>query len=85
MEFEALLHLLSSYENASGQKVNGGKTTLFFSPNTPYVSRTAILNLFGTTTITQFEKYLGLPLVIGRAKKRVFNDIKDRVWRRLQG
>ena len=49
------------------------------------MSRIAILNLFGTTTTTQFEKYLGLPPVIGRAKKRVFNDIKDRVWRRLQG
>jgi hypothetical protein len=26
------------------------------------------LNLFGTTATTQFEKYLGLPLIIGRAK-----------------
>ena len=30
---------------------------------------------------TKFEKYLGLPLVIGRAKKRAFNEIKDRVHR----
>jgi hypothetical protein len=34
---------------------------------------------------TKFEKYLGLPLVIGRAKKRAFNEIKDRVHRRLHG
>jgi hypothetical protein len=26
-----------------------------------------------------------LPPVIGRAKKRAFNDLKDRVGRRLQG
>jgi hypothetical protein len=43
------------------------------------------MGLFGTSTTTQFEKYLGLPPVIGRAKKRAFNSIKDRVMRRLQG
>ena len=43
------------------------------------------MGLFGTTKTTQFEKYLGLPPVISRAKKRAFNSIKDRVMRRLQG
>jgi hypothetical protein len=28
---------------------------------------------------------LGLPPVVGRAKRRAFNEIKDRVWWRLQG
>uniref|UniRef100_A0A2N9HKR3 RNase H type-1 domain-containing protein n=1 Tax=Fagus sylvatica TaxID=28930 RepID=A0A2N9HKR3_FAGSY len=45
----------------------------------------AILLKLGFHKRTQFEKYLGLPLVIGKAKKRAFNDIKDRVWRCLQG
>ena len=82
---EALLQLLSVYEHASGQKVNGGKTALFFSKNTPQGCQDIILHLFGTSATTQFEKYLGLPPVIGRAKKRTFNELKDRVWRRLQG
>ena len=85
LKCQALLHLLSIYESASGQKVNGSKTAIFFSHNTTQASRDIILYLFGTTTTTQFEKYLGLPPVIGRAKKRVFNDLKDSVGRRLQG
>ncbi len=84
-ECEALLELLKTYEHASGQKINSGKTALFFSHNAQQDCRQIILNLFGTSTTTQFEKYLGLPLVIGKAKKRAFNDIKDRVWRCLQG
>uniref|UniRef100_A0A2N9H9Z1 Reverse transcriptase domain-containing protein n=2 Tax=Fagus sylvatica TaxID=28930 RepID=A0A2N9H9Z1_FAGSY len=81
----ALHNALSLYERASGQKVNGNKTALFFSPNTPHDTRTSITTLFGTSPTTHFEKYLGLPPVMGRSKKRAFNEIKDRVWRRLQG
>jgi hypothetical protein len=58
---------------------------LFFSHNTNSSRREDILNLFGATPTIQFEKYLGLPPIIGRAKKKAFNAIKDRVWRRLQG
>jgi hypothetical protein len=84
-EGAALLDLLLCYENALGQKVNSEKTTLFFSPNTQQVTRVAIMHLFGTNPTTQFAKYLGLSPIIGRAKKKTFNAIKDRVWKRLQG
>ena len=84
-ECEEVLKVLSLYENASRQQVNGGKIALFFSHNTNSSRREDILNLFGATPTTQFEKYLGLPPIIGRAKKKAFNAIKDRVWRRLQG
>jgi hypothetical protein len=33
-ECEALLELLKTYELSSGQKINSGKTTFFFSHNT---------------------------------------------------
>jgi hypothetical protein len=84
-ECTVLLQLLSTYEHASGQKVNGGKTAVFFSHNTPTACQESILQLFGTTTTNHFEKYLGLPPVIGKAKKQAFNAVKDRVWQRLQG
>ena len=82
---QALLNVLSVYERASGQKVNGAKTALFFSHNTPQPRHAQIMDLFRTSPTTQFEKYLGLPPIIGRSKKKAFNPIKDRVWRRLQG
>jgi hypothetical protein len=84
-ECEALLEILNTYEHASGQKINSGKTALFFSHNTQHECRQLIMDLFGTTPTTQFEKYLGLPPVIGKSKKSAFNGVKDRVGRRLQG
>ena len=35
--------------------------------------------------IRSYEKYLGLPSLVGRNKKASFNYIKERVWRKLQG
>ena len=39
----------------------------------------------GVRAIRQYEKYLGLPALVGRAKKRSFIYIKERVWKKLQG
>ena len=33
----------------------------------------------------EYEKYLGLPTVVGRNKKASLNFIKERVWSKLQG
>ena len=32
-----------------------------------------------------YEKYLGLPSLVGKGKKVSFNYIKERVWQKLQG
>ena len=32
-----------------------------------------------------YERYLGLPAMVGRKKKASLNFIKDRVWGKLQG
>ena len=39
----------------------------------------------GIPEINQYEKYLGLPSLVGRNKKASFNYIKERVWKKLQG
>ena len=61
----ALQHILNLYESASGQMVNGDKTAVFFSHNTNLATRSDILHMFGTSATIKFEKYLGLPPVIG--------------------
>ena len=59
--------------------MNNDKTALFFSCNTSQITRDSICSMFGSNPTTQFEKYLGLSPVVGRAKRRAFNEIKDRV------
>ena len=44
-----------------------------------------IQNSLGVLEIKKYEKYLGLPAVVGRNKKASLNYIKDRVWGKLQG
>ena len=77
--------LLNLYEKVSSQKINSAKTTLFFSKNVLNPTKETIKNLLGVAEIKEYEKYLGLPAVVGRNKKASLNYIKDRVWGKLQG
>ena len=80
-----VLKILSDYEAVSGQKINREKTSLFFSKSTDEETRQEIQGVLGVQEIKFFEKYLGLPSLVGRGKKASFNYIKERVWRKLQG
>ena len=58
---------------------------MFFNHNTSPNVKPTILNIFGTSPTTQFKNYLELPPPIGRSKKQAFSEIKDQIWRKLQG
>ena len=45
-------NLLTLYEKASGKKVNGEKTALFFSKNMPLTKKSDIFAMFGTLPTT---------------------------------
>ena len=77
--------LLSTYEEASRQKLNRDKTTLFFSKITDTEIQDSIKDLLGVLEIKQYEKYLGLPSFVGRNKKASLAFIKEQVWKKLQG
>lgn len=83
-ECDKVLNLLDIYERASSQKMNKNNTT-FFSKSTPKNVLLAIKESLVLQEITQYEKYLGLPPLIGRGKKQSFNYIKERIWKKLQG
>ncbi|XP_042939410.1 uncharacterized protein LOC122274438 [Carya illinoinensis] len=80
-----LQHRLGIYEQASGQKINRGKTSTVFSHNVPFSQREAIMQFWGVQHYHQYEKYLGLPPMVGRGKYRAFSALKHRVWSKLQG
>ena len=73
------------YEQASGQQLNRTKTALFFSKNTPEEIKEEIKHGFGAQVIRQHEKYLGLPSLVGKNKRNTFNDIKDKLSKKLVG
>ena len=78
-ECDALQRILGVYENSSGQQLNRSKTSLFFSPNTSESTKHEIKNRFEAQVIKQHEKYLGLPSLIGRSKKKSFREIKEKL------
>jgi len=84
-ECDHIHRLLDLYESASGQQLNREKTSLFFSRNTRAEDRLLILQGSGLSSISSFEKYLGLPALIGRSRISTFNSIKTRIWNRING
>ena len=78
-DLQAIQHILSLYKGASGQQINRGKTTFFFSKAVMEDKKEEILNFLGVPKIMEYEKYLGLLAVVGRKKKANLNYIKERV------
>ena len=82
-ECQVILDILSIYERGLGQKINKDKTNIFFSSNTQHDLQTRIQQLLGVPAIRQYEKYLGLPAFVGKAKKQGFAYIKERIWKKI--
>ena len=76
---------LMEYEEVSGQKVNTDKSSIFFSPNTAQTTRDEIFNILGPMQNSRHTKYLGLPSLIGKSKKQVFEILKEKVGQKLVG
>ncbi|XP_023925933.1 uncharacterized protein LOC112037354 [Quercus suber] len=84
-ECNKLKEILKTYEAASGQKINTEKSSIFFSLNTSQELKDEILNILGPMTNSRYTKYLGLPSIIGRSKKLVFAEIKEKICKKLAG
>ena len=65
--------ILAEYEEVLGQKINKQKTSLFFSKSTKVDVKEEIKNMLGVNEIRSYERYLGLPSLVGRGKKASFN------------
>ena len=80
-----VLNILKEYDEASGQKMNRSKTSLFFSKSVLKEEKHGIKVAIGVPEILHYEKYLELPSLVGKGKKESFNYIKEKVWQKLQG
>ena len=66
---QTMLDILATYEQASRQQINCGKTQFFFSTNVEHHIRNKILDLLWVSVVSQYEKYLGLPSFVRQEKK----------------
>ncbi|XP_059441106.1 uncharacterized protein LOC132173594 [Corylus avellana] len=82
--WKRMSRILQIYEDASGQKLNKEKTSIFFSRNTEQMTKRRILELTGVPENHRFDTYLGLPALVGKSRSQAFKGIKDRIWKRLQ-
>lgn len=78
-EAEKVLELLHLYEKASGQKVNMGKSSVFFSTNVITYNRNDICQRLQMLEADDQTKYLGLPNILGRNKSAILGFLKDKV------
>lgn len=80
-----IMYLLDVYEKASGQKVNKEKTSMVFNTNVIPSQQAEIMQLWGVLQCQNYDKYLGLPSMVGRGKYQAFSQLKNKVWLKLQG
>nr|AAP53315.2 retrotransposon protein, putative, unclassified [Oryza sativa Japonica Group] len=84
-EAQQLQTILQIYEECSGQVINKDKSAVMFSPNTSSLEKGAVMAALNMQRETTNEKYLGLPVFVGRSRTKIFSYLKERIWQRIQG
>jgi hypothetical protein len=81
----SLQHVLETYCQSSRQLVSLSKSSAFFSPNTHVITRTEICQELNIDTKALFDKYLGLPAMVGPDRSDFFKHFIGRIKERLKG
>ena len=58
---------------------------MLFSRNTKPRQKKLVCDILQVTKETMSERYLGLPVHVGRSKSGTFVYLKGRIWKRIQG
>lgn len=82
---ECLQRLLQLYEFASGQKIDLDKIELLMSINVADQVVNNIKELWNVNSLQHHDRYLGLSSFIGKSRTSTFKELKEWVWRKLQG
>ncbi|KAA3469841.1 reverse transcriptase [Gossypium australe] len=81
----AVRDIIREYEMCAGQKVNYNKSLIYFGANVKEEVKEDITRVLGVRVASSPEKYLGLPMMVGRKKAWAFANFKDRFRKRVEG
>ena len=82
---QKLREILSLYEDASGQMINKDKSAVMFSKGTSNLGKRNFKLSLHIQDEAYNERYLGLPIYLGRSKTKAFGYLKERIWKKIQG
>ena len=78
-----LKKFLGHFASISGLHINYNKSSIQFSSNVPDSVINSINQSINVQRTSTLEKYLGIPLVKGRIKKEVFDDLTQSIKKQL--
>jgi hypothetical protein len=84
-EAVTLKSCMDIYCRWSGQAINCSKSSIHFSKNTASSTINSISGIFPFKRASISSKYLGLPLLFGKAKTAAFKDILGKVSGKIEG
>jgi hypothetical protein len=84
-ETNQVKNIITSYQMASGQLVYYSKSEMIFSRKVQHSTKQVIHQILPMPIVDYFSKYLGQPIITGRAKNQMFSFIQDKVWKKLKG
>ncbi|XP_024164202.1 uncharacterized protein LOC112171222 [Rosa chinensis] len=76
-------NILDIYERAFGQKVNFQKSSVVFSNNVSMETQLQLAHLLAVKRVHEHDRYLGLPLRVGKSKTTIFEYIKEKFTKKL--
>lgn len=71
------------YEKASGQQINFQKSSVVFSNNVDMDKQMEMASILQVNRLDEHDRYLGLPMRVGRSKTAIFEYIKEKLTKKL--
>ncbi|KAK1650817.1 hypothetical protein QYE76_068622 [Lolium multiflorum] len=82
---QKLLEILELYEDASGQMINKDKSAVMFSKGVSHLAKRNFQRFLQISDEAYNDRYLGLPIHLGRSKSKAFGFLIELIWKKIQG